>query len=415
MDKKRINVGIIGCGSRGLNNIGRNLVDTCDQHGFRVQAVSNRSLASSDYAANQFEQWYGEKGVDQKVARRASHLEIIEDPSIDFVIITSHTDAHLDHAVPAIESGKKVFLEKPIAVSLEDGRRIAEAERSCDNPVLMGFTRRYENSWIQMKRLLDEGAVGDLQMILLRSIIPYSRYLQGWHRKRKWSGGPLNDKCSHHFDVLRWMSGEDFVSVNAFGGRSGVFKPDPTAPARCSQCDRDCVYRNTDRPEESKEHTGAKYTPKEGEMDDRAIQDACVYSPDSDVEDYGSVNFQLGNGVVGNLFFSIFGPVADDGETLELVGDSGRLVLTRTSGEIVRLTNSGEKSETLFAGGPHFDSSHYGSDRNLVDEMRAFCDGAPPVCNAQDGLASLEMVHGARRSFDASGDRVKLASLATNG
>ena len=109
------------------------------------------------------------------------------------------------------------------------------------------------------------------------------------------------------------------------------------------------------------------------------------------------------------VIFTIFGPLYHDGETLELVGDSGRLVLTRSNGNILVISGHGKEVEEIFAGGPHFDSSHYGSDWNLVRLMRDYCDGAPPVCTVQDGLASLEMVHAARDSFDLMGDR-KLVS-----
>jgi predicted dehydrogenase len=114
---------------------------------------------------------------------------------------------------------------------------------------------------------------------------------------------------------------------------------------------------------------------------------------------------QLGGGVIGNLFFTIFGPLAPDGETLELVGDSGRLVLSRSDGMIRAYTDHARETDTFFAGGDHFDSSHYGSDRNLVKHMREFCDGAEPVCDAQDGFKSLEMVSSARDSFDEKGAR----------
>ncbi len=398
-------VGIIGCGARGLHHIGFNMVDSADETGFRISAVANRSMESSGYAAKELEQRYSSLGINSPVTRCSSYREIIDDPTIDLVVITSHTDAHAAHAVAALESGKKVYLDKPIAVTLEDGQTIAEAEKRTGNRLLMGFTRRYEDSWIRMKQLLETGAVGALQMILLRSIIPYSRYLQGWHRKREWSGGPLNDKCSHHFDVFRWMSGSDCSSMSAFGGRSGVFKPDPTAPARCSECDRDCAYRRTEVLEESRETVSSDFTNTRNPNDERSLNDACVYSPDSDVEDFGSVNMQLGGGVVGNLFFTIFGPLAPDGETLELVGDSGRLVLSRSDGMIRSYTEFGRETETFYAGGDQFETSHYGSDVNLVRHMREFCDGVEPVCDATDGLRSLEMVLGARASFDESGER----------
>lgn len=405
--KDIIQVGIIGCGARGLHHIGFNMVESSEETGLLIVGVSNRSKESSDYAATELEKRYASIGSGVEVSRFETYRDMVADPSIDLIIITSHTDAHAEHAVAALESGKKVYLDKPISVTLGDGRIIADAEKRTGNRLLMGFTRRYEDSWLKMKELLDGGAVGSLQMILLRSIIPYSRYLQGWHRKREWSGGPLNDKCSHHFDVFRWMASSDCAAMSAFGGRSGVFKPDPTAPARCSECDRECAYRRSDALEESKETVGSTFT-NTNPNDERALQDACVFSPDSDVEDFGSVNMQLGGGIVGNLFFTIFGPLAPDGETLELVGDSGRLVLSRSDGMIRSYTNHGRETETVFAGGENFDSSHYGSDKNLVKHMREFCDGTDPVCDAQDGLKSLEMVLGARASFDCQGAKQEL-------
>lgn len=401
-------VGIIGCGARGLHHIGFNMVDHAEETGFRIVAVANRSFESSDYAASELEKRYGSQSMSVSVVRCKSYREIVDRSDIDLIIITSHTDAHAEHAVAALESGKKVYLDKPISVTLEDGRMIAEAETRTGNRLLMGFTRRYEDSWLRMKALLDAGAIGSLQMILLRSIIPYSRYLQGWHRKREWSGGPLNDKCSHHFDVFRWMAESDCQSISAFGGRSSVFKPDPTAPKRCSECDRVCDYRRSDVLEESKETVGSRFINTNNPDDERSIQDACVYSPDSDVEDFGSINLQLEGGVVGNLFFTIFGPLAPDGESLELVGDSGRLVLSRSDGMIRSYTHFGRETDSFFAGGQNFESSHYGSDINLVKHMREFCDGADPVCDGQDGFKSLLMVCGSRDSFDANGGLKKL-------
>ena len=396
-------VGIIGCGARGLHHIGFNMVDQREECGLEIAAVANRSRESSDYAAGEIDKRYNDQGHQATVQSCREYRELLDDESIDLIIITSHTDAHREHALAALASGKKVYLDKPISVTLEDAHAIAEAEQQTGNRLLMGFTRRYEASWIKMKELLDAGAVGSLQMVLLRSIIPYSRYLQGWHRKIEWSGGPLNDKCSHHFDVFRWMASSDCQSMSAFGGRSGVFKPDPTAPARCRDCDRGCPYRRSEVLEESKETVSSDFVNTRNPDDERSIQDACVFSPDKDVEDFGSVNMQLGQGVVGNLFFTIFGPLAPDGETLELVGDSGRLVLSRSDGMIRSYTNFGKETDTFFAGGADFESSHYGADKTLIRQLSGFCNGAEPICDAQDGLKSLQMVCGARDSFKDRG------------
>ena len=79
-------------------------------------------------------------------------------------------------------------------------------------------------------------------------------------------------------------------------------------------------------------------------------------------------------------------------------------MLSRSDGMIRTFTDHGREADTFFAGGKNFDSSHYGSDKNLVQHMKEFCDEAEPVCDASDGLRSLEMVCGARDSFDFRGE-----------
>ena len=147
------------------------MVDQRDECGLEISAVANRSKESSDYAAGEIEKRYLEQGNRASVRSYRDYGEMLGDVSIDLVIITSHTDAHREHALAAMESGKKVYLDKPISVTLDDAHAIAEAEQKTGNRLLMGFTRRYEASWIKMKELLDGGAVGSLQMILLLSLI----------------------------------------------------------------------------------------------------------------------------------------------------------------------------------------------------------------------------------------------------
>ncbi len=165
--------------------------------------------------------------------------DLIDDPAVDLIVITSITDTHRQYAVPALRSGKKVYCDKPLAQNAEDAVAIVEAEAEAENRLIMGFTRRYEAPWRRAFGLLAEGTIGDLTMILIRDIIPYHRYLQAWWRRREWSGGALSDKGSHLFDVFNWFTQSRAVRAHGFGGRS-VVEPDPLAPPRCTQGARAC-------------------------------------------------------------------------------------------------------------------------------------------------------------------------------
>jgi predicted dehydrogenase len=107
--------------------------------------------------------------------------------------------------------------------------------------------------------------------------------------------------------------------------------------------------------------------------------------------------------VKASLFWSIFGPPAPDQETLEVLGSSGRLVLTRSTGTIELISEYGTHRETIKAGGPDFASSHYGADLELVRRMRRFVDGEIPTATARDGYQSLRMIQAVATSIAAGG------------
>jgi predicted dehydrogenase len=274
----------------------------------------------------------------------------------------------------------------------------------------MGFTRRYESPWKKARALLAQGVIGDLVMIQIRDIIPYHRYLTAWWRRREWSGGALNDKGCHLFDVFNWFVGARVLRVHGFGGRS-VVRPDPSAPRRCTACDRVCPYRRR-----SGEAEGAGPLPHTGdswleETEERHMDDVCVYAPGADLYHNGSIHLAYENGVIASYFYSIFGPRARDQETMELVGTTGRMILTRQTGMLDLVTDYGREHEVLDCKDEGFHSSHFGADVELIRELRRFCDGAEPVASARDGLEATRMVMAALQSMDGGGVTVQMNEI----
>lgn len=399
-------MGIIGLGDRGCFVLGARLRELQAETGLRIVALCDRNPQRiADAAA-----FLGGGGLDGEpdgdFHTYTDYRQLIDDPAVELVLITTHTFAHREPAIAALEAGKRVYLDKPISVEIEDAEAILAAERATGNPLIMGFTRRYEASWLTAAQLLRDGAIGDLQMMQIRSLIPYTRYLQMWHRERRYSGGALNDKSSHHLDVFNWLAGDRCESVVAMGGRSGIFAPDPTAPPYCAVCDRDCPYRREAGAAWNKEGSQVLDYPSwqsAASVLDRA--DTCVYLPGSDIADHTVATYHYRNGVTASLFWAIFGPPAEDQETLELLGSSGRLVLTRSTGQIELYSDYGRTHETIDARGADFESSHYGADLELVRALRRFVDGVEPPVGSAAGLASLRMIHATQASLDAGGER----------
>ncbi|WP_428929246.1 Gfo/Idh/MocA family protein [Marinibacterium sp. SX1] len=408
-DQAPIGVAIIGAGERGVYYVGSRMAELAAETGFRIVSVHDRLPERARLAAAHLDALYAGAGVGHTVGVAPDLTAAVTDPAVQMVLVTTHTNAHLEPVRAAVRAGKRVYLDKPISVSLADARAIVAAEAEGGAPIMMGFTRRYERPWIDAIALSRTGATGTPRMVLLRSVIPYTRYLQLWHRTNAASGGAINDKGSHHFDVLNWVAGPGAraVSVTAMGGRSSIFAPDPDAPARCSECDRACPYRRHETLIDVAEGVGR--VPNDSWLDatDPADRnDNCVYLPGSDIDDHAVVTVQYDSGLVACLFFTIFGPYAEDQETLEIIGESGRLRMERHSGEIDLVSGHGAERRVIPAGADNRDSSHFGADLELVRTMRRFIAGEAPPAGVRDGLASLELVEAARRSMAANGRAV---------
>jgi predicted dehydrogenase len=414
MDHKApIGVGIIGLGTRGLYSIARIMAERHAETGLQITALCDRNPGRMAEAQTAIQQGYAAHGVEVAPSLYEKGLDLIADSNVDLVVITSITDTHRAFAVPALRSGKKVYCDKPLAHNVEDAIAIVEAEAEAQNPLIMGFTRRYESAWLKAHELLRQDAIGRLIMLQIRDIIPYHRYLTAWWRRRAWSGGALNDKGCHLFDVFNWFTGSRATKVHGLGGRS-VIEPDPNAPPRCHLCHRDCPYRRRE-PETATPsasdllvHFGPSWLQ---ETEEKHMDDVCVYAPGSDLYHNGSIHFSYANGVIASYFYTIFGPPAQDEETLELVGTKGRLILTRHTGELDIVTDHGQTHHVLDCRDEHFEDSHFGADIALVKELRRFCEGAPPTVSARAGLEATRMVMASFLSMDAGGVAVEMAEV----
>lgn len=399
----KVGVGVIGAGLRGALVLGARIIEQQKETGLELRAICD-PLEARMKEVTLFLQYTNVRNLQiGRIKHFTDYRKLVDDPKVDLIIITTPTSFHREPAEYALRSGKKVFLDKPIAVDLEDSQSILRCEQEAANPLMMGFTRRYEAPWIRAAELLQSGRIGQLMMIQLRSVIPYTRYYHTWHRRNDWSGGALNDKSSHHFDVFNWFAGSPWRSIHGIGGQSPAFTPRENPPAGCFSCEEDCPYHILKDPDF--EELGIRSVPPSwkfaGREQDRV--DTCVYAPGADLTDHCFVTVDFTNGVKASLFLCIWGPKAPDQETLELIGAEGKITLTRHSGTLEVWDSFGKRREEIDCRTEDFQSSHFGADRELVRQMRAFCAGEKPVVGSAEGHESLRMVAAAQRSIDAGG------------
>ncbi|MBS1180155.1 MAG: oxidoreductase [Proteobacteria bacterium] len=146
--------------------------------------------------------------------------ELLRHPGLDAVWLVTPTSLHADQVIVALEAGKHVFCEKPLALEPADcDRVIAVADKRPSQLVMIGFMRRFDPAYAEAKRLIAAGELGTVFSISCRSEDPADP--DGFFvRFAPTSGGIFLDCCIHDIDLVRWMlDGADVSSVSAAGCR----------------------------------------------------------------------------------------------------------------------------------------------------------------------------------------------------
>jgi len=200
--RRRLNIGLIGLGRLGrvyARDLATRIPET------RLPAVADVSPGLAAQVAEEFD--VAEAFQDPR--------EMIASPRVDAVVIVSPTHTHKDLAIAALERGKPVFCEKPLALSLAECREVQDAVTRHNGFFQMGFMRRFDPGYVAGKKQVDEGRIGTPCVFKATSRDPYRPSLE--YANPASSGGILVDMGIHDFDLARWFMGE-VATVSAIGG-----------------------------------------------------------------------------------------------------------------------------------------------------------------------------------------------------
>lgn len=147
----------------------------------------------------------------------ASLDAIVEDPTIDAVVVCLPNFLVKEMTVKALRLGKHVFCEKPPALSYHDMHEIAEAYDATDRVLMYGFNHRRHAAVVKMKELVTEGSMG--RVLWMRGRYGKSvdsEYLRGWRASKEMAGGGiLLDQGIHMLDLFLHIGGQPFDEVQA--------------------------------------------------------------------------------------------------------------------------------------------------------------------------------------------------------
>jgi predicted dehydrogenase len=196
-----LRVGLIGCGNIGLRGhlpayahiLEAELTAVCDIVEERAQEAARLSGATpyTDYR------------------------ELLERKDIEMVDVCLPTDLHAQAAIAAIEAGKHVLCEKPMAHTLEAAKAMIEAVRKNGIKLMVGHVRRFDHRYVSIKAQVDAGKVGELVFIRRaeRQFLPFPP--DAWHWDPQRGGGVILDISVHVTDIFRWFFGKDALEVYA--------------------------------------------------------------------------------------------------------------------------------------------------------------------------------------------------------
>ena len=140
----------------------------------------------------------------------SSYEELLADPAVEGVVITTPNDTHKDVIIRALEAGKAVYTDKPIAHTLEDANRIAAAVADTGGVFAVGHSSRRLSGHREMKRWLEDGRIGDIS--LAEANFSNERGLEltpkTWrYYADKSPGGAFIQLGVHHADTLQFLLG----------------------------------------------------------------------------------------------------------------------------------------------------------------------------------------------------------------
>ena len=340
----------------------------------------------------------------------------------DIVAVATQDDDHREHAVAMMKAGYDLLLEKPIANNEADCLAIYNASKEYNRKVVVCHVLRYTPFYSTVKRYIDEGKLGEVITIHASESVGYYHqahsFVRGPWQNSKESSPMILAKCCHDMDIIRYLMGEDCLSVSSYGDL--YYFNEKHAPEGCSDyCSscavKDCIY-NAQKIYTSEKGRGfSRYFTVKDLTDENIFEDLkgtkydkCVFKSNNDVVDHQVTVMQFAKGKTAchtMTAFSkeIYRDLKIHGTKAELVG-----VIEDNSFEVRYFGGEVEKV-TIDLSGVNV-GGHMGGDFFMMDSLYKTLNGevASGVTFLDVSIDSHLMSFAAEKSRLSGGNAVKI-------
>lgn len=201
--KTKLSIALIGSGRAGMIHA-RNFKGSVPYAKIVAACDPVEEVAKAAAEELEIDTWY------------TDYMQVIENERIDAIIVATPTKYHCEIVIAAANAGKHILCEKPMAMTVEECNRMDEAAKRNGVVLQIGFMRRFDVSFMEARKMVDAGEIGDVVMV--RSNTRGPSIPKPWMYDISKSNGPLAEVCSHDIDSLRWFAGSDFQTIFAIGG-----------------------------------------------------------------------------------------------------------------------------------------------------------------------------------------------------
>lgn len=264
----------------------------------------------------------------------------------DTVINGTMDEQHLETAVPLLNAGYDMLLEKPFAPNEEEMRQIVNCAKKNNSKVMICHVLRYTPFYYGIKERIVNGEIGDIINIQTTEHVSYhhlsTSYVRGkWANKDKCHTTMLLAKCCHDLDIMMWMMADTKpTQISSFGGKF-QFKPENAPKNAGTICMKDCPLVDTcvystkrlyiDHPDRWAFYVWDALEDKENPTieDKIALMKSdspyarCIYKCDNNVVDHQSVLVNFASGATGT--HNMVGGSAEPRRNIHIIGTKGEI------------------------------------------------------------------------------------------
>ncbi len=319
---KTINWGIIGCGDVTEVKSGPAFNKVSNS---KLVAVMRRDAAKAkDYAQrHHVPKWYSDA------------QQLINEPEVNAIYVATPPLSHEEYTVAALQSGKPVYVEKPMSVNMAAAERMLKASAESNMKLSVAHYRREQPMFKKIKELIHTKAIGDIRFVNLQFFKSAITAAELEQPKTKWrvnpaiaGGGLFHDLAPHQLDLMLYF----FGNIKAASGIS--------------------------------------------------LNQAGLYNADDIVSGY----LQFGDGVIFQGLWCFTVGAAEEKDLCEIIGTQGKISFSVFGDYTITITKNGS-TETL-----HFDKLEHVQQPMINKVVEYFLDGSANPCSAEDGVEVMRIL-----------------------